>query len=124
MENKSKDELIVWLKQQLELCSKESNRRDEKWMTGIEECCGCKINFSPLGSMGAAPSLDQYILGLKDEIQNQRDVLADIDLFLNELKEVQIFCAESMDIDNYLTKDVDLLKRKVSKTLYGENHAL
>jgi hypothetical protein len=44
---------------------KEAARRDEKWMAGIEEVCGCKINFGMTSIDIKEPTLEEYIHALK-----------------------------------------------------------
>jgi hypothetical protein len=49
---------------------KQANARDEKWMTGIEAACGCKINFQPgIGPQSVTtpppPSLADFIAKLR-----------------------------------------------------------
>lgn len=45
---------------------KEANRRDAKWMEGIQEICGTSINFYPLGEPRSPhPTLDEFIQSLR-----------------------------------------------------------
>lgn len=48
---------------------KESTRTNEKWIIGIQECCGTKIKFDAIGDHSPPPTLDQFI----KEIKNERD---------------------------------------------------
>jgi len=61
------------LRQQLEtltherdLAIREANRRDAKWMEGINEVCGQKLNYDTIGDQ-VSPGLDDFLKTLRSE---------------------------------------------------------
>lgn len=46
---------------------REASRRDEKWMIGINEACGQKINFDPIGN-GFDATLEDFIKSLRAQL--------------------------------------------------------
>jgi hypothetical protein len=56
---------------QRDACCDESVRRDDKWVDGIEEACGQKLNFHPGLKNNARehlPTLDQFIADLRAQL--------------------------------------------------------
>jgi hypothetical protein len=68
------DRQIILLNRQLAEAIKESNRRDQKWMDGIQEVCGCEIRFDVpgLSLKYEPPTLEQFIGNLKQQLIEAR----------------------------------------------------
>jgi hypothetical protein len=60
------------LREERDAAVRESNRRDEKWKSGIEAECGCKIEFDPLRTDRATrpgpPTLGEFVRRLRERL--------------------------------------------------------
>ena len=77
------------LKHEKEQAIREANRRDQKWMEGIEAICQRKINFDP-PSECPYPTLEEYINTLVRGQADAEHQVRSLKYELNQLKEKQI----------------------------------
>ena len=68
-------EVIQQLRLERDQAVKEANRRDQKWKDGIEQVCGCKIDFCGFGlsaisaNRAGPPTFANFIHSLKHKAE-------------------------------------------------------
>lgn len=65
------------LRREKDLAIAEANRRDKKWMEGINAACGIELCYDPIEGdksvcIARMPTLDEYIADLKKQIFDLR----------------------------------------------------
>lgn len=74
------------LKKERDSAVKEANRRDEKWMAGIREVCGCEIEFH-MDSSCKALTFEKFVRGIQSENASLKSALREATGFIEDAED-------------------------------------